>query len=58
MLVRSKVVRDVKDVKLEAPAVRERDAAYQAHVLQQWVKIMIVNPLGDAQATENENQNV
>lgn len=40
MKKRSKVVKDVLQVKSEAPAVREREAAYQAHVLERWTEIM------------------
>jgi len=40
MQKRSQVVKDVKHAKREAPAIREREAAYQKHVLEQWTKVM------------------
>lgn len=59
METRSKLVRDVKGVKEEAPSLRERDAAYQQQVLQRWVEFMIVHPNddddADARAREKDN---
>lgn len=37
---RSLVVRNVLQAKEDAPATRERDAAYQQHVLEQWTQAM------------------
>jgi hypothetical protein len=57
MEARSNLVRDVKEVKKAAPALREREAAYQQHVLQRWVEFMIVNPKdgADSEAREKDN---
>ena len=40
METRSKVVAAVKGVKADAPATRERDAAYQQHVMERWTQVM------------------
>jgi len=40
MVKRSRVVREVKEVKVEAPAIREKTAAYQKYVMEQWTEIM------------------
>jgi len=40
MQKRSDKVREVKEVLAQAPVLRERDRAYQARVLQRWIKTM------------------
>ena len=55
MEVRSMVVRDVKQVKKDAPAIRQLDAMYQRHVLNRWAEIMLLPPSsGQTNTMEND----
>ena len=36
MAKRSRIIREIKQVKEEAPRVREEDSNYQEYVLQRW----------------------
>ena len=54
METRSKVVAAVKGVKADAPATRERDAAYQQqHVMERWTHVMFG---GDDNEEEDEQK--
>eukprot|EP00548_Thalassiothrix_antarctica_P007240 CAMPEP_0194134294 /NCGR_PEP_ID=MMETSP0152-20130528/4370_1 /TAXON_ID=1049557 /ORGANISM="Thalassiothrix antarctica, Strain L6-D1" /LENGTH=292 /DNA_ID=CAMNT_0038829949 /DNA_START=150 /DNA_END=1028 /DNA_ORIENTATION=- len=66
MIRRSRVVREVKEVKAEGPVLRETNAAYQQHVLEQWCRAMVENSvipeklqvaINNAKANINSNNN-
>jgi hypothetical protein len=52
MAERSRISREVRETKAEAPLIRERDAAYQQHVLERWTEIMFGTTLEDNSADE------
>lgn len=55
MLKRSAVVRDVKQMKLDAVGIREHEAAYQGAVAARWTQVMLGLDGDDSDGEQQEN---
>lgn len=54
---RSRILKEVKQVKAEAPGIRAKDKAYQEYILQQWAAAMTSEYPADNDAVpDNEGQ--